>query len=191
MIDCPFTILVDSAETYPFSFRNLHADAKHNYEPYSIPCRIESLGRYPTSFGDYSIEGAFKQVAIERKSAADLQGTLLGWAMFNDNGHDPTTRRERFFCELENLNQIQSACVVVESSLQFCLDALPHYGTKPPDVRRTILFHSIISCQQRWPRVQWAFCCNRQLAEQYAFRWLFRYHKYHMQEQQLAGDVAG
>lgn len=59
--------------------------------------------RYKLDFGDYSIVGHEQHFAIERKSLADLYGTLIG-------GH------ERFKQELKRSSVARYFCVVIEGS---------------------------------------------------------------------------
>ncbi len=88
MVKTPFRIVIDSAEQSPFKFDNIYSDADKKYARFSIETTVQCLGRHPNSLGDYSfvvpgLGSAIGRCHIERKSAADLQSTLLG---FND-GH--------------------------------------------------------------------------------------------------------
>lgn len=66
------TIIIDSREQTPLEFHR-------------FPCRVEGLTQ-----GDYSVAGLETDFAIERKSIADLVGSL-------------TTGRERFMREVDRL----------------------------------------------------------------------------------------
>jgi len=59
--------------------------------------------------GDYSIEGFEDKISIERKSLADLFGTL-------GKGH------KRFKKEIERASEHDFFCVVIEGSLTSCLE---------------------------------------------------------------------
>lgn len=161
---CPFTIAIDTAEQFAFPFVTMKADADKNYQPIEVITVARCLGRYPNSFGDYSIDGAIGKVAIERKSIDDLYSTLLGFA----DGH-----RERFECELQNLSQCCSV-VIVEGTLAQCVLRAPEHGKRTAAQNAKSLFRSIIALQQDY-RVPWMFCDSRELAEQAAFRFLWRY----------------
>lgn len=183
LIDCPFTILIDTAESDPFWFKGIKADANQKDATFVTRCRRENLGRFPYSLGDYSIEGAFGFCAIERKSMEDAWGTLLGWPTGYEQDRGLPGRRIRFEVELENLNRIDCALVVVEASFGRCLDEIPQWGVKPAKTNRKIFFRTVLSYQQRFPRVQWIFCDTRRLAEITAFRWMYRYWKKNLKGQ--------
>lgn len=168
-MNCPFTIIVDTAEQFAFPFVGMKADADKDFQPIEVPVIRQSLGRHPVSFGDYSILGAEKSVAIERKSIDDLHSTLLGFS----DGH-----RERFESELANLSKCCSV-VIVEGSIKTVLAASPTYGTKTAAQNAKSIFRSIIALQQDF-RVPWMFCDDRKLAEQSAFRFLWRYWEKNM-----------
>jgi hypothetical protein len=175
MIECPFTILIDTAEDRPFTFLGIHADANQKRRVFSVPTKRANLGRHPHSLGDYTIDGAWGEVAIERKSMEDAWGTLLGWPTGWERDRDLPGRRKRFEHELWNLNNVRFSLVVVEASLGACCANMPSWGKKPEEENAKIFFRTVISYQQRFPRVQWAFCDSTRLAEIFAFRWLYRF----------------
>jgi len=95
-VACPFTIAIDTREQAPYYFNNLHAGSDKSYRPMEI-----QTARVTLQQGDYSIVGHESHVAIERKSKADLFGTL-------------SAGRERFQRELERLtNCVKRSAVVV------------------------------------------------------------------------------
>ena len=160
-----FTIIIDTAEQFPFPFTNIRHDADKDYQPASVPIIYQSLGRHPNSLGDYSLVGGIGRCHIERKSMEDCQSTILG---FND-GH-----RARFESELTNLSKIESPLVLVECSLEDLLKNAPQYGKKTPQHNAKILFRSILAYQQDC-KVPWLFCDGRGLAEQAAYWFLHRW----------------
>lgn len=163
----PFTVLVDTAETQPFQFDGIYADAADDYAPLIIPTRFACLGRYPNSTGDYSVCGYAGRVGVERKSVDDALGTVLGFA---------DGRRERFEQELRNLAAIEAGAVVVEGSLGECIRLAPEYGTKTAAENGRIFFRSIVSFTQGF-KTPIVFCDNRELAQFYCFRFLERFWK--------------
>jgi hypothetical protein len=98
VIDSPFTVLVDTREQTPYEFIGLLTDADQGFEPLNVLTTRRTLAS-----GDYSIEGMDSEIAIERKSVADLFGTL-------------GQGRARFVRELERLAKLQFAAVVVEGA---------------------------------------------------------------------------
>jgi len=171
---CPFTILVDTAETQPFTFQGLRADSDKANRPLYVKCRYSCLGRFPHSLGDYTIEGLGNQLAIERKSMEDAQSTVLGWESKQQRDKDLPGRRERFKKELQNLSRLNAAMVVVEATFGDCLRLMPEWGKKPAEHNRKIFFRSVLAWQQDY-KVPWLFCDGRRLAEIAAFRFLQRF----------------
>ncbi len=83
-------LIIDSREQLPFSFEH------EKYQDATVKKGMLQVG-------DYSILGFESNVAVERKSLADLVGCL---------GRD----RERFERELQRARGLDSFCVVVEAS---------------------------------------------------------------------------
>lgn len=155
---CPFTVLVDAQEKHPFSFAEITGA---NGIPMIVPMQWKSLG---TARGDYSIAGHEGRVHVERKSLDDAHGTILGWG----------ERRERFVSELENLAAMESAAVVLETSVDELLATAPQHGKRTAAENRKTLFRQVLAWQQDY-RVPWFFAGSRQLAEVATFRVLERY----------------
>jgi DNA excision repair protein ERCC-4 len=144
---CPFVILIDNREKAPYSFTELPRKKKYgkgrkggkNSVPASLYVPTET--RYlPT--GDYSIDGMEDRFAIERKSLEDLYGTI-------------GQHRERFEAELERLNALDFAAVVIEAN-QREIWAPSRYR---PDWRSKLdpraVEGSIVAWSIRFPRVHW------------------------------------
>jgi hypothetical protein len=174
-------IVIDTAEGHPYTFDDIKADAAKQYRPIEVETVRRCLGRYPDSYGDYSLEsidGTFTSSQpcdwcyVERKSLEDCQSTLLGFA----NGH-----RERFECELANMARIikggGAALVVVECDLWELLTTAPHGTTKSNQVNAKALHRSVVSCWREYG-VPWAFCGSRRLAEITTFRFLESFWKH-------------
>lgn len=175
-----FTIIIDTAEQFPFTFQGLRSDSDRKYTPIHADIIQQSLGRHPHSLGDYSLVGGVGRCHIERKSMEDAQSTILG---FND-GH-----RERFESELGNLSQVECPLVLVECTLSDLLKNAPNYGKKTPQQNAKILFRSILAYQQDY-KVPWMFCDGRGLAEQAAYWFLHRWWEKNLKKQKRA-DVEG
>lgn len=171
---CPFTVLVDSAESQPFTFDGLRCDADKEGRPLYVPTRRCCLGRHPDSKGDYSIEGYSDRIGVERKSKEDCWGTVLGWETDYQRERNIPGRRDRFKKELENLSKLDAAMVVVEASFEELLADMPEWGTKPKKHNAKIFLRSIVAFQQDY-KVPWLFAGSRRLAEVSAFRFLERW----------------
>lgn len=164
---CPFTVVVDSNEGAPWLFRELVA--KGSKKPLvikTIPKALWSMGKrsiiidgrtYTRGLADYSIDGLEERIQIERKSHADLYGTLGG-------------RRGEFEAEIARLNMCDFACVVVEAGWGQIAEAPEGSELKPSSVIGTIL-----AWQQRYQKVHWITAGNRSQAERLAFRILERF----------------
>jgi hypothetical protein len=201
----PFTILVDTAESQPWTFQGLHADADKGGAPLFIPWRYSALGRHPNSLGDYSIDGLVGRVAIERKAMEDCISTVLGWTSDYQIERGINGRRERFKQELSNLHNLDAAIVIVEATFGDCLRNMPgcdgfaygtgSYGVKSVRENRKTFSRSIASWTNR-PRdgepdlrVQWHWAGSRREAEAYAFRWLEKYWEHLGKEERKAVAV--
>lgn len=169
-VECPFTVLIDTAEQSAWTFAGIKADANQKNLPLIVPYRYSCLGRHPHSRGDYTIEGFESHVGIERKGIEDAWGTFLGWS---ESGSG-MNRRERFECELENLSKMNCPIVIVEAELDECLNKMPRWGKKSIAANRKIFFRSVVSWQQKY-RIPFWFMNGRRAAEIGAFRYLEKF----------------
>jgi hypothetical protein len=190
----PFTILVDSAESQPFTFQGIDGDADIEGRPLAISTHWCCLGRYPHSLGDYSIDGFVGRVAVERKGVEDYWSTLLGWETPSQRERGMPGRRERFEKELENLSAIEAAMVVVEAPFDQCLREVPQWGVKTNRQNAKALLRTTLAYMQDY-KVPFLFCDGRRLAEVTTFRFLQRFWRKHEKEykelrksQELAND---
>jgi ERCC4-type nuclease len=152
---CPYTIVIDSREQRPFLFTGIRSDARCGGRVLAVP-----LVRRGLVSGDYSLEGYESRVACERKSLADLYSTL-------------GQGRKRFQRELERLNKMDFAAVVVEASWETIVrDPPPRSKLRPKTVYR-----SVLAWGQRYPRVHWYMMGNRRLAEVTVLRILERFYR--------------
>ena len=159
----PFVVVVDSREKAPYGFASIHADAAQRQGGSPQVVLVRSVVR-GLAAGDYTLEGHEPDtplsVAVERKSACDLFGTL-GQA------------RARFVSELQRLAACEFAAVVVEAEWSELLGSPPaHSRLNPKTVHR-----SVIAWQQRYPRVHWWFLPGRDAAEVTTYRILERFWK--------------
>jgi hypothetical protein len=173
-IQNPFGVLIDTAEGQPFSFDGFRADADRKYAPLIVNRVYTSLGRHPNSLGDYAIDGCYGRCHVERKSMEDAWSTILGWETEYETNRNLVGHRARFESELANLASIEAGVVVVEATIDQCLDLMPSRGKKTIDENRKIFFRSLISFNQRF-KVHWAWMSSRRAAEVYAFRWMERF----------------
>lgn len=162
VIDSVFqgTVAIDSREQRWFTFGGLTADATDGGGPFNVPIRRVTL-----KSGDYSLLGFEEKVAVERKSTADLFGTI-------------GQGRERFERELARLQEMDFAAVVVEAGWGEILDNPPLYTQLPPKT----VFRSVLAWQQRYRGVHWVMCDSRRLAEVTTFRILERFWRERQRE---------
>jgi len=165
-----FVVLVDSREQAPWQFHGIFTDTPGKPpKPLVVRTRIATLRT-----GDYSIEKAHAAAqghpgtphacAIERKSLADLWGTL-------------GAGRERFERELQRLSQLDRAVVIVEAGWPDILGNASGHPAELSRLTRKAVLHSIIAWQIEYPQIQWILAGNRAIAERIAWRWLSRFHQ--------------
>lgn len=164
----PATVVIDSREKCPFGFEGLSSDAKDG----SLPLIVRTV-RAGLPSGDYSLLNLESSVAVERKSISDLFGTV-------------GRGRDRFERELERLNQMTFAAVVIEAGW---VDII-HEPPPRSELSAKSIFRSVISWQQRFPRVHWWPCGSRRLAEVTTLRILERFWKDREREARI-GQVVG
>lgn len=182
----PWRIVIDTAEQQPFTFQGIKADAAQHYRPIQVETVRRCLGRYPHSYGDYSLESIDGSDAgfclpgqwpapwcyVERKSLEDCQGTLLGFA---------DGRRDRFESELSNMQAVVraggAALVVVECDLCELLNTAVPSSTKSATTVAKSLHRSVIRLWRKYG-VPWAFCGSRRLAEITTFRFFESFWKH-------------
>jgi ERCC4-type nuclease len=176
----PFTVLIDTREQAPWQFTGLATDpTKPPRSPAGTPKRSLPLlvrTRVATlRTGDYSVEldtattdpaaiGKPHPVAVERKSLADLWGTL-------------GAGRDRFVAELHRLAELDRAAVIVEAGWPEITTLYPGHPGERSRLSPRSVTRSIIAWQIEFPQIQWIFAGNRRLAEQIAFRWLARWRE--------------
>ena len=167
----PCTILIDSKEQIPYAFAGGYEPDDDEHDDFTfaaVPADQEAGGgvwrikteRINLPTADYSLDGYATAIAVERKSVADLFKTV-------------GQGRERFQRELERLNDMQFAAVVVEGQWSEVIFDPPLHAKMPP---RTI-YRSVLAWQQRFPRVHWWFVPDREFAEVTTFRIFERFLK--------------
>lgn len=163
----PFTILVDRKEQHPWTMTGLETtdpppapfrfdDFHMKYKEKQVPLVIETAAA-DLHTGDYTIRGMDHMLAVERKSIEDLYGTLTG-------------SRDRFENELERMQALDFAAVVVEGDWHRVMRGLPDRKVNPQSI-----FGSVIAYQQRFRGVHWWFADHRRDAETITFR-ILRYY---------------
>lgn len=147
--------MIDNREKLPYTFDGLRADAREGGGPLAVPVKVATLAS-----GDYSLEGFETRIAVERKSLADLFGTI-------------GQGRERFERELARLNEFEFAAVVVEAEWSEILSGGPIHSKLSPKT----VFRSVNAWEQRYTRVHWHFLPGRDIAEVKTFRVLERFQR--------------
>jgi hypothetical protein len=144
-------ILVDSHERYPWRFNNQQA----------------TTARRALVAGDYGIEVDGSLIAsVERKSLADLVGTMTGGKL-------------RYL--LAALADVPRSALVVEDrySAIFKLDR----------VRPAVVAEGLAEAQIRFPEVPIVFCETRPLAQEWTYRFLGAALQHHLSDN-AAGELA-
>lgn len=157
---CPFTIVIDINETYPFPFDQIF-DRDGNLV--SVPTVRRPL--YTVGLADYTIDGMECDIQIERK-AEDLASSM-------------SERRDAFEAEICRLNDMcEFAAVICEHPWRDILSDEHEHGARAKSISRTV-----INWQIRFPGVHWWFCEGRHHAEQVTFRLLERFYWQKMRDQ--------
>jgi ERCC4-type nuclease len=149
----PATVLVDTREQTPYPLADIPADKAAGGGCWQVKTERIQL---PT--GDYSLDGYATAIAIERKSMADLFSTLGG-------------NRPRFIRELERLDKLAFAAVVVEAEWSEIFNRPPRYSKLAPKT----IYRSVLAWNQRYPRVHWHFVPGRETGEVTTLRILERF----------------
>jgi DNA excision repair protein ERCC-4 len=148
----PYTVIIDTREQKSYTFaRPLRVARLRKH--FAV---VSTRGTLPT--GDYSLVGHESRIAIERKSLADLFGTL-------------GAGRARFTRELIRMSAIPHAAIVVEAEWSQIFSSPPRHSQLSP---RTI-FMSVVSWQIQFPTVHWMFLPSRDVAEAATIRLLDAY----------------
>lgn len=154
----PFTVVIDTREGAPFSFHNIPALPESQNKVLAVTIRRRCLAT-----GDYSVEGYTDRVCVERKSLADLYGSLGG-----KGGH----RRELFEAEHQRMQGIQLwggiAAVVIESSIHEAM-------TEPPNFASGVSPNSVLGTALAWQSkygIPWIWAGSRLWAEVTTYRLL-------------------
>ena len=154
----PFKIIVDSREQAPYHFTGITDDKTGR--TIIIPTEIHGLRS-----GDYTISGLEDQVAIERKSHSDFLGSI-------------GAGRERFQREMERLQEMKYAAVVIEADWRNIIELPPSNSqVSPKTATRTMLSWSIRYGVHFWT------CMNRRHGELITFRLMERYWKIRMESE--------
>lgn len=160
VVQCPFTVLVDSREHCPYDFLGLRSNKDQGDLPIVVPTMRVALAT-----GDYSILG-LPRIAIERKTKDDLYGSVA--------------RRENFEQRLERMSRLDFAAVMIEAEWSEILNRPPPFTKFQPKALARTIFAWMIRY-----RVHWVLMPDRRAAEIATFRLLERYHKDHQLQQVL------
>lgn len=171
----PRTVLVDTREQLPLVFDGITPDLETECGQWRAPYLFADVTadkdhgggawqvtteRIGLTSGDYSLDGYATAVAVERKSINDLFHTL-------------SQGRARFIRELERLNEMTFAAVVVEREWSEIFRNPPKHSRM--SVRS--VYRSVLAWQQRFPRVHWWMTPGRDFAEVTTLRILERFLK--------------
>jgi DNA excision repair protein ERCC-4 len=151
LVPTPYTIVIDSREQAPYRFTASLRGPRGRL--YAVQTTVSGLAS-----GDYSLVGMESRVAVERKSLADAYSTL-------------GQGRARFIRELQRLNTLEFAAIVIEADWTTIM-------TDPPARSRLLpktVFASVCAWQQRYSRVHWWAVPGRDVGEAVTIRILDRF----------------
>lgn len=156
---CPFTVVIDTNETYPFPFDSIH-------DRDGALVRVPTVRRplYLSGLADYTIDGMETLIQIERK-AEDIAPSM-------------SERRDIFEAEVRRLSEMcEFAAVVVEHPWRDILSDDHVHGARAKSISRTVQSWMI-----NYPGVHWIMCEGRYMAEQMTFRLLEKFYWKKMRE---------
>lgn len=152
-------IIADDREKLPWEFQGIFFDSGEGGG--LMPILVE---RSRLSAGDYTTVLLSSLVRVERKSKADLYGTL-------------SQNRKRFERELELLSDtVELPIVVVESSYGELIANPPEFTRMPPKAVSRIIMKLLFD----YKKVHWLYLDNRRVAEV----WVAKF--FHKLERELA-----
>ena len=161
----PFVVLRDHRErSGGWRFEGLHAGSDKDYRPLTVQTRELYL---PT--GDYTAETLFGEqvpVIIERKSADDMLGSIIG-------GHTNLRKEhERMHALVEQAGYF--CCLICEAALSDLITEMesPRWGRRASG-------ELLLGCAASWPArygVPWYFCGTRSVAERLALKIVWKAH---------------
>jgi DNA excision repair protein ERCC-4 len=143
-------IMIDTREQDPFDFSSVQTSVEFSVERATL-----KEGDYSLATDDFTPYS--NRIAIERKSLADLYGSV-------------TAGRERFRRECARLSAYGAAVIVIEADIPMILHPNDHLShpteTYPRSVMGTLFHWSLRYNIHVWP------CPGRRAAEQVTFRLL-------------------
>ncbi len=150
----PFTIIVDNAEQLPYRFDEMKVGRRKVF----TWTKVKSLDT-----GDYSIEGYESRVTVERKSLADLYGTL-------------SRSRDRFERELQRMTSFERSIIIIEADWRLIAwpdkdDPLWASSVSPNSILGTMFAWS-----QKYPGTRWKAAKDRRTAEKETFQFLLDWY---------------
>lgn len=173
IVVCPFTVLVENRERAAYSFCNLTCTLPKPEQAAGKTLIVPTRTTYLQT-GDYTIEGFEDQIAVERKSLEDAYGTLGGG-------------RERFEREIERLNALDFAAIIIEATWQ---ELIRPQETRGESWRSRLdprsVWGTIWCWQERYRNVRWVTIGSHRLGELATFEMLSRWWKAKKQERQSA-----
>lgn len=143
-----FTVVCDTREQAPWTFKKLKKKVKGVMQPLDVLTIRRGL-----KTGDYSILGYESKIVVERKSVADLVGTI-------------TTGRERFESELERMEEMDFAAVIIEGTWSDMLT----YCIAKTEMNPVSLDSSILTFMMRYRGAHWLFRPSRFSAMKTAYK---------------------
>lgn len=156
-ITVPFTVLIDGREKAHYRFTGIDADAKDGRRRIIVPTQRAYL-----KSGDYTVVGLEETAVVERKSLADLYGTL-------------GQNRDRFRAEHERMAEMKRAIVVIEASWFEIIHMPPSFDYAGQVLQSKLnpktVFRTAVSWYVRYG-IPWIVAEDRRFAEIYTFRFL-------------------
>lgn len=171
---CPFVVLIDHREQLPYSFTDLPPKAAWRGR------LIVPTERTHLVTGDYTIAGMEERFTLERKSLSDWYRTV---------GQE----RERFEAELDRMDGLDFAAVIIESTLREAWNPRAYDPDWISRLNPRSLEGSTVAWEIRHPRVHWWHVGDRRAGEVRAFEAMEQFWKavQHAEKAAAAGAAEG
>lgn len=142
------TVLIDSREQNPWFFEGI--TKVHKGSPYLVDIKTNVRG---LKTGDYTLEGLEDKICVERKSVADIIGTI-------------TRGRDRFEMELARMQEMDFSAVIIEGTWRDVLEKC----IRDTQMNPVSLDSSMLTFMMRYPTTHWLYRPGRFYAMKTAFK---------------------
>lgn len=204
-IDSPFTVAIDTREQMPFGFAGIVADAKQRKLPVVVATKRRTLaaGDYSIvgmedgiAIERKSIADLFSTIGQSRERfVRELERIQDGpyasahvvvegtWAQVLARGDVVTSLLQEIAEAHEYVTKVAlgrgdgdaAALDTLRRTSELVREVYGYPDTRRSQLNPKTIFRSVVAWRQRYPKIHWEFCWNREWAEAYTYRVLERF----------------